>query len=193
MWATTHQTPLATLQGEAWWKDLMKKASYQCLSEFLHSYQLHLMVSSGCSVSFLCTTTCCHISSIRDNSPWQLGKISQWKKTTRGGRKLQKKVPYLTSSFLSNYCVGGQSLTFTVNGSISYLLRCGLLGLWKLREGQDEGWPSLGPSSGLHWGGGWEEDVSQADINYGQPLSPSTWDCRGLKQLLQQQTASPTV
>ena len=46
---------------------------------------------------------------------------------------------------------------------------------------------------GLHWGGGWEEDVSQADINHGQPLSPPTWDCGGFKQLLQQQTASPKV
>ena len=52
---------------------------------------------------------------------------------------------------------------------------------------------SLGLSSGLHWGGGWEKDVSQADINHGQPLSPPTSDCGGFKQLLQQQTASPTV
>ena len=48
-------------------------------------------------------------------------------------------------------------------------------------------------SSGLHRGGGWEEDVSQADIYHGQPLLPPTSDYGGSKQLLQQQTASPTV
>ena len=40
---------------------------------------------------------------------------------------------------------------------------------------------------------GEREDVSQTDINYGQPLSPPTWDCGGIKQLLQQQTASTMV
>jgi len=50
-----------------------------------------------------------------------------------------------------------------------------------------------GPFPGLHWGGRWEEDVGQADIHHGQPLSPPAPHCGGFKQLFQQHTAASSV
>lgn len=81
-------------------------------------------------------------------------------------------------------------------GCICSVLRCGLPGSWGTERDRTRlklVRLCLGMPSGFLRRGGWENDVSKAEISRRKHLPPPTWDCGGLNQLLQKQTVTPTV